>query len=70
METISALLALCAGNSLVTSEFSTPHPPYTHTKTSEAEFWGLLWSVAEQTDEQAIKTPVIYDAIMLIMTSL
>ena len=38
METFSALLSLCAGNSLVTGEF----PP---TKASYAGLWCCLWSV-------------------------
>ena len=31
--------------------------------------WSFLWSVPEQTVEQAIETQVIWDAIALIMTS-
>ena len=41
-----------------------------HTKTSDAELWCFLWYVPEQTVEETIGTPVISDAIMLIMTSL
>ena len=37
------------------------------TQTSDAGLWFFLWSAPEQT---AIKTPVIWDAIALIMTSL
>ena len=37
METFSSLLALCAGNSPVTSEFP-------RTKASDAELWCFLWS--------------------------
>ena len=40
METLSALLALCAGNSPVTGEF--PH------KGSDEERWCFLWSAPEQ----------------------
>ena len=40
------------------------------TKASDAELWCFLWSTPEQTDEQTIETPVIWDAIVLIMTSL
>ena len=40
------------------------------TKASHAELWCFLWSAPEQTDEQTIGTPVIWDAIALIMTSL
>ena len=45
METFSALLAICAGNSLVTSEFPT------HTKASDTELWCFLWSAPEWTIE-------------------
>ena len=40
------------------------------TKASDAEIWYFLWSAPEQTVEQTIETPVIWDAIALIMTSL
>ena len=40
------------------------------TKTSDAELWCLLWSAHEQTVEQIIETPVIWDTIVFIMTSL
>ena len=40
------------------------------TKASDAELWCFLWSVPEQTVEERIVTPVILDAISLIMTSL
>ena len=40
------------------------------TKASDAELWCFLWSVAEQSVEQTIETPVIWDAIALIMMSL
>ena len=59
METFSALLALSAGNSPVTSEFLSQN-------TSDVE----LWSALEQTVEKTIETPMILDAIVLIMTSL
>ena len=55
METFSALLSLCVGNSPVTGD---------------AELWYFIWSAPEQTVEKAIETPVIWDAIALIMTSL
>ena len=38
--------------------------------TSDAELWCFLWSAPEQTVEQIIETPVILDAIALIMTPL
>ena len=40
------------------------------TKASDAELWCSSWYMPEQTVEQAIKTPVIWDANALIMTSL
>ena len=40
------------------------------TKASNAELLCFLWSVREQTLEQAIETLVIWDAIVIIMTSL
>ena len=39
-------------------------------KASDAELWCFLWSAPEQSIEQTIKTPVIWNAIALIMTSL
>ena len=39
------------------------------TKTSDADLSGFRWSTPEQTVEQTIGTPVIWDAIALIMTS-
>ena len=40
------------------------------TKLSDAELWCFHWSAPEQTAEKTIETPVIWDAIALIMTSL
>ena len=42
------------------------------TKASEAELWCFLWSAPEKkkTVEHTIDTPVILDAIELIMTSM
>ena len=40
------------------------------TKANDADLWCFLWSAPEQTVEQTIETPVIWDAIALIMTSL
>ena len=41
------------------------------TKDSDAELWCFLWSAPDkQTVEQTIETPMIWDAITLIMTSL
>ena len=39
-------------------------------KASNAELWCLLWSALKQRIAQTIETPVIWDAIALIMTSL
>ena len=38
-------------------------------KASDWEFWCFLWSTPEQTVEQTTETPVIWEAIALIMTS-
>ena len=40
------------------------------TKSSDVELWCFLWSSPEQTAEWTLETPVIWDAITLIMTSL
>ena len=60
MQTISALLALVRGI----------HRWIPFTKASATELWCFLWSALEQTVEQTIETPVIWDAIALIMTAL
>ena len=39
-------------------------------KTSDTEFWCFIWSATEQTVEKTIDTPVIWDAIALIMNSM
>ena len=39
-------------------------------KASDAELWCFLWSAPEQTVELTIEMPVIWDAIVLIITSL
>ena len=49
---------------------STGHRQIPLTKASDMEHWCFLWSVSEQTIKQTIETLVIWDAIMLIMTSL
>ena len=59
METFSALLALCEGNPPITGGFLAQ-------KASDAEFW----SAPEQILKQTLETPVISDAIALIVTSL
>ena len=64
METFSALLTICEGN------HRPPGPWIPLTKASDAELWCLLWSAPKQTVEQTIETPVIWDAIALILTSL
>ena len=40
------------------------------TKASDAWLWYFFWSRPEQTVQQTIETPVIWDAIALIMKSL
>ena len=40
------------------------------TKASDMELWYFLWSTPEQMVEQPTETPVNWDTIMLIMTSL
>ena len=47
----------------------TGHGGFPSQRTSDAELWCFLWSASEQTVEQTIETPVIWDAIVLIMTS-
>ena len=59
---IYALLARCEGNPPVTVGFPSQRPG-----TQSLMF---LWSDPEQTVEHIIETPVIWDAISLIMTSL
>ena len=46
------------------------HQWITPTKASDVELWYFLWFVPEQTAFETIETPVIWDAIMLIMMSL
>ena len=55
-------MALCEGNPPVTGGFPSQRP--------DAGLWCSLWSAPEQTVDQTIETPVIWDAIALIMTSL
>ena len=50
---------LFEGNLLVTVGF---------TKASDAKHWCFLWSAPDQMIEQTIETPVIWDAIPLIVT--
>ena len=55
--------------SLLCGEFTSDRwIPYT--KASDAELWCFLWSAPEPTVEQTMETPVIWDAIVLIMMSL
>ena len=62
METLSALLALCVGIHR--------HRRIPLTKASYTELWCFLSSVSEQMVEETTETPVIWDAIALIMTLL
>ena len=45
-------------------------PVHFPTKASDAELWCFPWSAPEQTLKQTLETPLIWDAIALIMTSL
>ena len=63
METFSAFLVFCAGNSPVTGEFPSQRPV-------TRDFDVFIWSAPEPTIAQTLKTPAIWDAIVLIMTSL
>ena len=49
---------------------STSHCWILLTKASDAELWCFVWSAREQTVQQTTETLVIWDAIVLIMTSL
>ena len=49
---------------------STGHQWITLTKVSDSGLWCFIWSAPEQTVEQIIETPVIWDAITLIIKSL
>ena len=62
MEIFSALLALCAENPPVTGGFPSQRP--------EMGSFDVFLSASEQTVEQTMETPVIWDAITLIMASL
>ena len=62
METSSALLAFCAGNSPVTGEFPAQRPV--------TRSFDFFLSALELTVEQTMETPVIWNAIALIITSL
>ena len=63
METFSALLAFCVGNSPVTGEVPAQGPV--------TRSFGVFFDLRlKPTVEQTMETPVIWDAIALIMTSL
>ena len=62
METFSALLALSEWNPPVTSGFPSQRPV--------TQSFDVFLSVPQQTVEQTMEMPVIWDAIALIMTSL
>ena len=61
VETFSALLALCEGNPQITDGF-----PFQSQVMRSFDFL----SGPEQTVEQTVETPVIWDPIALIMASL
>ena len=56
--------------SSVTGPLVTDHRRIPLTNASDAEFCCFLWSAPEQTAEQTIEMSVIWDTIVLIMTSL
>ena len=62
METFSALLALCEGKPSVTGGFPSQKPVL--------RSFEVFLCLLEQTIAQTIKTPVIWDAIAPIVTSL
>ena len=66
METFYALLVLCEGNPPVTGGFPWQSPV---TRSFDVLFYVYFLSTPEQTVEQKIETPVIGDAIALIITS-
>ena len=86
METFSTLLALCEGKPPVTGGFPSQRPTTRsfddffdlRLKRRLSKQWKAgdltrhhtLWSVPEQTFKQIIETPVIRDAIALIMASM
>ena len=57
-----ALLALCEGNPSVTGGFPSQRPV--------TQTFGVFFELSEHMVEQTIETPVICDAIVLIMTTL
>ena len=65
METCSALLAFCAGNSSVTGEFPAQMPV-----TRIFDVCCLLWSAPELPVAQTMETLVIWNGTALTMTSL
>ena len=54
---------------LLCGEF-TGHRWIPRTKAGDAELWSFLWSAPEPTVQCIMETPVIWDAIAFIMTSL
>ena len=55
-------------NGLLCGEY-TGHRWIAHTKANGAELWCFPWSASETAVELTMPTPVIWDAISLIMTS-
>ena len=63
MEIFSFLLAPLRGE-------STGHRWIPLAKASDADLWCFLWRAPEQTAEQTVQMPVIWDAMALNVTSL
>ena len=61
METFFALLAICAGNSLVPGGFPSQRPV--------TRSFDVFFDSPEQTAEETIETLVIWDGMALIVTS-
>ena len=60
METFSALLALCEGNPPITGGFPSQRPV--------TQSFDIFFDLPEQTAEQTIEAPVIWDSIAPFMT--
>ena len=66
----TTLMVSISNDDVINWKQSTGHRWIPLTTASDAELWCFLWSAPEQAAEQTIETPVILDAIALIITSL